>query len=120
VASVDVDLTELYSLSSDLIKGSQRAEDMAMMATTKALFDILRDAITAVPVDTGFLRSSVGVDIDGDSLGGEVGPTAEYGAFVELGTTRMAPQPYLGPAFEARALEWIEAMAQVGVKALAW
>lgn len=27
-----------------------------------------------------------------------VGPTAKYGIYVELGTTRMKPQPYLEPA----------------------
>lgn len=120
MASVDIDVTELYSLSSDLIQGSQRAEDMAGMATRKALFDILKDAISGAPVDTGFHRSSLGVDIDADDLGGEVGPTSEYGGYLELGTTRMAPRPHLFPAFDRRALEWIEAMDQVGIKALGW
>jgi hypothetical protein len=34
---------------------------------------------------------------------GEVGPTVDYGMFVEAGTSRMGPQPYMRPAFDRRA-----------------
>ena len=33
----------------------------------------------------------------------EIGPTASYGVYVEYGTRRMSPQPYMGPALEANA-----------------
>ena len=30
-----------------------------------------------------------------------VGPSEHYGLFVERGTSKMAPEPFMGPAFEA-------------------
>jgi HK97 gp10 family phage protein len=50
-------------------------------------------------------------------LTAEVGPTAEYGAFVEYGTSRMRAQPYMTPASE-QAGEWfVNHMARnVGIR----
>ena len=51
------------------------------------------------PVDTGTLKRSIGVEIKDGGLTAEVTPTAEYAAYVELGTRFMAAQPYLEPSF---------------------
>lgn len=51
------------------------------------------------PVDTGNLRGSISTTCG--FMNAEVGPTAEYGHFVEYGTSRMRPQPYMGPAADA-------------------
>ena len=48
------------------------------------------------PVDTGNLRNSITHVTDGDTA--YVGTNVEYAAYVELGTTRTEPQPYLRPA----------------------
>lgn len=60
-------------------------------------------AKTRAPVDTGFLRGSIGYDVTVADTFVEavIGPTADYAAFVELGTSRMAPQPFMGPSFDA-------------------
>ncbi|MEV5211333.1 HK97-gp10 family putative phage morphogenesis protein [Micromonospora sp. NPDC053740] len=54
------------------------------------------------PVLTGHLRSSISSDFDGGPgsavITGETGPTASYAHFLEHGTSRMAPQPFLNPA----------------------
>jgi HK97 gp10 family phage protein len=69
------------------------------------------------PIDTGFLRGS----IRNKPMGGgvtEVGASAEYAPYVELGTRRMKAQPYLEPAIKEsvdnlrRALEAIFKRAQ--------
>ncbi len=69
------------------------------------------------PVESGTLRNSISTDIDDNGLGFEVGPTVEYGGYVEEGTAPhliedafgwgitvhhpgTPPQPYLGPAFD--------------------
>ena len=48
------------------------------------------------PVDTGRLRNSISHTYDDDSA--YIGTNVEYAAFVELGTSRMKPRPYLKPA----------------------
>lgn len=48
------------------------------------------------PVDTGNLRNSITHTSDADTA--YVGTNVEYAAYVEMGTTRTAPQPYLRPA----------------------
>lgn len=95
------DFSEIHRLAADLTKAGAVAGVQAALAIQKTATDIERDAKIAAPVDTGFLRSSISSDVRG--LHAEVGPTAEYGVYVEYGTSRMAPQPYLGPAFDRNA-----------------
>lgn len=93
----------------------------------KAALDCEADAKDRAPVQTGFLRNSIySVTHEGSDYGQggggampkdatllpEIAPAedaltayvavgANYGAFVELGTSRMRAQPYLIPAAEA-------------------
>lgn len=56
------------------------------------------------PVDTGELQSSIhATDVTRrhDGLAVRVGASADHARFVELGTRRMRPRPYLTPALEA-------------------
>lgn len=76
-------------------------------AVRKHALNVERGAKTRAPVDTGALRNSINTTTTGMSgndftgpIGAVVGPEVRYGVFVELGTARMAPQPYLGPAFD--------------------
>jgi HK97 gp10 family phage protein len=62
------------------------------------------------PVDTGNLRSSITRTVG--VLAAEVGPTANYGLYVEVGTSRMAPSAYMGPAFDQVAPDFYAAVAQ--------
>lgn len=47
-------------------------------------------------VDTGRLRASISHAIDGDDV--YIGTNVEYGPYVELGTSKMAPRPFLHDA----------------------
>lgn len=62
-----------------------------------------RAAKQGCPVDTGRLRSSITNEIgqDGEGLVAVIGTNVEYAPYVELGTSRMAAQPFLLPALEA-------------------
>jgi len=56
-------------------------------------------------VQTGRLRSSIAFQVVNDGgLVARVGSNVEYAAFVELGTDRSRPYPYLRPALPAAAL----------------
>jgi HK97 gp10 family phage protein len=57
-----------------------------------------------VPVDTGFLQSSIYHQmIDQGTV--EVGAEAEYASYVEMGTYKSSPQPYLRPAIDSQLPE---------------
>lgn len=65
---------------------------------------IAREAAAAAPRRTGALASSIKVTFSGDgrsgSLSATVTPTARHAPFVEFGTYKDRPQPFLFPAFE--------------------
>lgn len=54
-----------------------------------------------VPVDTGALRGSAEMTVDSSpgTTTGEVSYNTGYAIYVEMGTSKMAAQPYLIPAF---------------------
>ena len=95
---MSADVTELRRLARDLRAAAGRAEHLARQAVIKTAADIERDAKIAAPVDTGALRNSISYELRDDGLTAEVGPTVHYAPFLEYGTSRMAPRPYLGPA----------------------
>lgn len=113
-----IDASELNALAIDLELAGPEAEEKVSLATRKTLLAIEADAKAFAPVDTGFLRSSIGVDVDDDGLGGEVGPTAAYGAFVERGTSRNAPRAYMGPAFDRHSGLYEKTIAQIAAEVL--
>jgi HK97 gp10 family phage protein len=71
-------------------------EANAVEAVAQTAEDIAASAREQAPVQTGHLRST----IEGFSSGkeGEVVAGAEYAAYVEYGTYKMAAQPFLFPA----------------------
>ena len=62
--------------------------------------EMQRKAQEKAPVDTGHLRRSITLEMTDGGKTAEVEPTADYGAYVELGTRFMKAQPYLTPAFD--------------------
>lgn len=63
----------------------------------------------APAVDTGRLRASIThrIEHDGDESAAYVGTNVEYAPYLEFGTIRMAPRPFMVPAIE-RNKEWIK------------
>lgn len=58
------------------------------------------------PVDTGRLRNSITHEVDMNEQAAIIGSNVEYAAYVELGTSKMAPRPYLRPAAENHSAEY--------------
>ncbi|MDI3330701.1 MAG: HK97 gp10 family phage protein [Micrococcus sp.] len=97
-----------------------KVSPLIVAATTKATLDTASMARELAPVDTGYLRASITTSTgsDGATVWGEATAGANYAVYVEHGTSRMAPQPYMGPAHEANAAKWLAALAQIGGQAL--
>lgn len=114
----DFEFGEIYALERTLDASGPKAEAMAKTLVKKVGLDTVTRAQALVPVDTGNLKNSIGVDFDADELGFEAGPTANYGHYVEYGTSRMSPRPYMRPAFDRATEPLDELLAQIGEKAL--
>lgn len=108
------DVTELRKLARDLRTTAALAPMRARVAVRKATFDIQRIAQSMVPVRTGNLKNSIGVEFENDGFTSLVGPTANYGAYVEYGTSKMAARPYMNPAAARVEPGFLKAMSQIG------
>lgn len=95
----------IHALAVDLKNAGPETQEKAKVVVQKSGHDVVAGAQAICPVDTGALKNSIGVDFDGDGLGWEAGPTMSYGGYVEYGTSRMAPQAYMGPSFDRVAAE---------------
>jgi HK97 gp10 family phage protein len=113
----------LRQLSADIARAARTTGARAQIVIRKTAIDIESSAKQTVAVDTGNLKGSIGhsdlrtVGRSG-SLVVEIGPTASYGVFLEQGTSRMAPQPFMGPAADRHTPGFEQAMAQLGVEGL--
>lgn len=130
-----VDYSDLVRASADLAAAGPSIEPKARAVALKTGYDTVSDAQVGAPVDTGLLASSISVDFDPDGLGWTAGPTAEYGAHVEYGTSGpyvipnafgrdgfvmhpgISPQPYMGPAFDNQLDTAERALIQVASSA---
>ena len=86
----------------------------ASAVVRKVAFDTQADAQRLAPVDTGNLRNSITTTVQGDGLRAAVVATASYAGFLEHGTSRMAPQPFMGPATDRNAPSFRAAMQRLG------
>lgn len=79
-----------------------------MEAAAQAVCD---SAKSMCPVDTGALRSSINVSVNGNRA--EISADTDYASYVEFGTSKMAPRPYLVPALLQNREAIITAAADV-------
>jgi HK97 gp10 family phage protein len=107
------DMSEVRALADDLGDAGPRVVERSRLVVEKTGYDTVADAQTLCPVRTGHLKSTIDADYDADGLGFEAGATASYAHFVEFGTSRMSPQPYLMPAFDRRVPPAFQALEQV-------
>lgn len=86
------------------------------VATQKTVQDTVNLARSMAPVDTGNLRAGIhgNTEVGPHSVSGMVTASADYAVYVEHGTSRMAPQPFIRPAQEATTPAWLKAIAQSG------
>ena len=120
MAAVEIEVEGIDKLLR-MLENAQRSLveelDALMDAGAKLIWDT---AVTLVPVRTGNLKSSIRIEETGQRMERLVragGDQASYAPCVEYGTYKMAAQPYLRPAAEARGPE-IERLSLEGMKRL--
>lgn len=109
--NVEFDFWDVKELAYDLTSLGPAIEAKAAAAVGKVTYMGAAEAKYAAPVDTGFLMNSISVDIKG--LVGEYGPTAHYGIYQELGTSRMPGQPYMEPSYDIVAPLFEDAIYEI-------
>ena len=111
------EVSGVRNFAAQLRTDSGRVGARASQALRKTTLDVQGTARVNAPVDTGFLRESIEVAFMGDGRGSSmtsiVGVGANYGLFVELGTSKMGAQPYLFPAVDRHEPAFFAAMAQI-------
>lgn len=97
-----------------LLKKLDNIEPLVEKAVEKGLEKsgtlIEADAKTYVPVDTGALKESIYHKVEDNTL--EVGATMPYAIFVEFGTYKQRPQPYLTPAIEGNRQKMVDIISK--------
>ena len=84
------------TLSGDLDGVAERVTENLNSIVLAAAERVAEAAREACPVDTGKLRNSISVSAEGNSA--VVSANTDYAAYVEFGTSKQSPQPFLAPA----------------------
>jgi HK97 gp10 family phage protein len=97
------DVSDLFTFARTLQVEAGKLPGQVQLAVTETLADIVTAGKAGSPVATGFNRDSITFDVEytADGASGAAGPESTYGGYLEHGTSRMAPRPYMGPAAEA-------------------
>lgn len=133
---LNLDFSGLEDIARDLTRLSKAENNKVLRDATRAGAGILREeVIDRAPVDTGKLRRNVvvitqrgrngeitsGVHIRGvnprtgnsdNTMKASNPRNAFYWRFVELGTSKLAPHPFVRPAYDAREDEAYAAAVQ--------
>jgi HK97 gp10 family phage protein len=103
-------VSSFEALIGEFRRAAVTAPIAASVVVRRTALAIEADAKVNAPVDTGALRNSISTDVAlGEVITAEIGPTVDYGIYVERGTEYMDPEPYLGPAYDAHAGEVFDA-----------
>lgn len=109
--------SELRALSADLSSAAAEIRGKASVVVRRSGLAIQNHAAANAPVDTGFHRSAIQMAQEGD-LSVAVTAHAEYAIYLEVGTSRMPPQPVMNPALEAVTPSFVSAIEALGGEVL--
>jgi len=108
---MEIEIVGLRELEDKLSNLEEKLTNALAEALEEIAGKIRDDAKSFVPVDTGSLRKSIRVEKEGELQflvvagdGGVINPRTgrevDYAGYVEFGTSRAAPQPFMQPALE--------------------
>ena len=93
------DASALRQLATDLHAAPARVRRDIEGALERAADDLVARARALAPVETGELRNSIRAS--GSGMGRAVIAAADHAVYVEHGTRKMQPRPFMGPATDA-------------------
>jgi len=108
-----MEIKGVKELLNNLSKWEKEKVDDIYQAAVAVQAIVVNDARSIVPIRTTNLLKSIQagvVTIEDDNVTAEVKAEAEYASYVEMGTSRMKPQPYLMPAVFRNQSTFIRAM----------
>lgn len=108
----------LDELERKLDKITVESRNNIVQALDVAGLMVLRSAQQKCPVDTGNLRASLTKEVSDRELYAVVGTKVHYAPYVEYGTRRMRPKPYLKPAFYENEKDIRQKLSQAVLKAI--
>ncbi|MCW3994599.1 MAG: HK97 gp10 family phage protein [Candidatus Bathyarchaeota archaeon] len=98
--SINLEVSGLDEFSRTLTKFDDAMEKNVKNQLYEWAKDIKADAQNLVPVQTGYLQSTIYAKSQDWQI--QVGAEATYATYVEFGTRYMRAKPYLTPAIEAQ------------------
>lgn len=116
MAGVNVDVSSLTRFADRAVRAIPRLQAAAGKEVEETARRVQTDAKQIVPVDTGALQGSIDIEVSG--LTAEVFTTLRYAPFVEFGTYKDRPQPFITPAADRQARDYPARMGAVVVTAL--
>ena len=112
-----LDMSEVQALAGKIKGASGDLGKDTTKALTKSAKAVERGAKQRAPKDTGTLQSEIYSATKGGRVAQIIAPT-RYAIFNEFGTAKMAPQPFMTPALEAEAPNFLSAVEDAGTEAL--
>ena len=112
----EVILVGLEDFFADLDTAFAQLEAECEGAIAEAVEGTFDDSQKAVPYDAvtkheeGYVHLKDSAEKQVEGLEGEVSYGTDHAWYVEMGTSRMAAQPYLNPAFERNAQRFVQAL----------
>ena len=97
----------------EIVGGLEKAmERVGLIVERQAKINVSKSPPEHPRVDTGRLRSSIihNVTNDNNSIATEIGTNVVYGKYLEFGTSRHSPYPWLFPAVEMKRAAIIETL----------
>lgn len=111
---IRVDARELVRLAGDL--GKVQIDEAARKVVAEDGLALKTDMAQRAPVLTGALSGSIQLTVSG--LSARVDAKIRYGGFQEFGTSKMAPQPYALPAYQAAFGPFVQHLEEAARKAM--
>lgn len=111
-----MDSSQVRAYGAALTASAARVTPAAAQAVHGAAQALREAARAQAPVATGALRDSI--QLSGSGLSVEVGTDLRYAPFVEYGTSRAGPQPFMAPAADTGEAALERGLAAVAERAL--